>query len=71
MKKRILLLAILLLFTGCKEQDRCLKSHIERRTGTACHNIGKVVSCYPRVYHVSVCDEYEHWDFICTRKESE
>jgi lipoprotein len=71
MKKRILLLALLLLLTGCKDQDKCLSSHRERRVGTACHAIGKAVSCIPRVYYVSVCDEYEHGEFICTRKESE
>nr|DAE12005.1 MAG TPA: protein of unknown function (DUF5016) [Myoviridae sp. ctBtT5] len=73
MKKRIYLLLALLLFiilAGC-DDDKCLKSHTERRTGTTCHRIGKIMSCHPMVYHVSVCDEYEHGDFICTRKEAE
>ena len=67
----MLLFALLLLLTGCKEQDKCLRSHIERRHGVSCSPVGKASICTPRVYHVSVCDEYEHGDFICTREESE
>ena len=64
MKKVILIIAIVLLLTGCAEENKkCIESHTERGTCVRYQPIytGKTVQIIPFYYPCdkTICDKYE------------